>query len=110
MPTNTRGFLDNISLFNILIVGLSALLGAITLWVYNMREEAMDEVRQMQTERNRECGTTVMSGSHSDESDDSPQGAFGQALNSVFGVSDSQRAEMSKKLNKGADDRMRYDQ
>ena len=107
MPTNTRGFLDNISLFNILIVGLSALLGAITLWVYNIREEAIEEVKQMKIERNRECGNAVMSGL---DSDDESVGAFGQALNSVFGVSDSQRAEMSRILNKEATDRMLTDQ
>jgi len=107
MPTNTRGFLDNISLFNILIVGLSALLGAITLWVYNIREEAIEEVRQMRIERNRERGVTVLSGS---DSDDESVGALGQALNSVFGVSDSQRAEMSRKLNQEADARMQFDQ
>jgi len=104
MPTNTRGFLDNISLFNILIVGLSALLGAITLWVYNIREEAIKEVTQMKIERNRECGVTVLSGLDSD--DEPVVGAFGQA----FGVSDSQRAEMSRKLNQEANDRMLTDQ
>ena len=107
MPTNTRGFLDNISLFNILIVGLSALLGAITLWIYNIRAEAMDEVRQMQTERKRECGGNLLSGS---DSDDEPVGAFGQALTSVLGVSESQRAKMSRILNKEANDRMLTDQ
>ena len=107
MPTNTRGFLDNISLFNILIVGLSALLGAITLWVYNIREEAIEEVKQMKIERNRECGGNLLSGS---DSDDEPVGAFGQALTSVLGVSDSQRAEMSRRLNKRANDRMLTDQ
>jgi len=109
MPTNTRGFLDNISLFNILIVGLSALLGAITLWVYNIREEAIKEVTQMKIERNRECGVTVLSGLDSDNSDGEPWG-MRQALNSVFGVLDSQRAEMSKELNEEADARMRFDQ
>jgi hypothetical protein len=109
MPTNTRGFLDNISMFNIFIVGLSVLLGAVAHAIYNIREEAIKEVRQTQIDRNRERGTTVLSGSHSDDSDDSPVGMM-KVLNSVFGVSDSQRAEMSKKLNKGADDRMRYDQ
>jgi hypothetical protein len=108
MPTNTRGFLDNISLFNILIVGLSALLGAITLWVYNIREEAIEEVKQMKIKRNRECGGTVLSGLDSD--DEPVVGAFGQALNSVFDVSDSQRAEMSRKLNQEANDRMLTDQ
>jgi len=109
MPTNTRGFLDNISLFNILIVGLSALLGAIAIWIYNIREEAIEEVKQMQTDRNKDCGTTVMSGL---DSDDSPQGTFGvsQTLNSILGVSDSRRAEMSRILNKEANDRMLTDQ
>jgi hypothetical protein len=108
MPTNTRGFLDNISLFNILIVGLSALLGAITLWVYNIREEAIEEVKQMKIKRNRECGGTVLSGLDSD--DESVVGAFGQAFNSVLGVSKSQRAVMSRKLNQEANDRMLTDQ
>ena len=108
MPTNTRGFLDNISLFNILIVGLSALLGAITLWVYNIREEAIEEVKQMKIERNREWGGNLLSGSDSD--DEPVVGALGQALNSAFGVSDSQRAEMSRRLNKKANDRMLTDQ
>ena len=109
MPANTRGFLDNISLFNILIVGLSALLGVITLWIYNIREEAIEEVRQMERESNRECGVTVLSGLDSDNSDGEPWG-MRQALNSVFGVSESQRAEMSRKLNKKANERMLTDQ
>ena len=109
MPTNTRGFLDNISLFNIFIVGLSALLGAVALWVYNIREEAIEEVRQMEIQRNREGGGNLLSRSHSDESDNSPAG-MRKVLNSVFGVSESQRAEMSRQLNKKANYRMQSDQ